>query len=58
MQKTSPNDVELEDEIKDIKKKIKVTYYKNIQKNLVSKIAMSEELERRGKDSALKNYKK
>ncbi|MGI6484045.1 MAG: DNA primase [Candidatus Dojkabacteria bacterium] len=44
--KDLPNDVELEDEIKDIKKKIKVTYYKNIQKNLVSKIAMSEELEK------------
>lgn len=57
--KDLPNDVELEDEIKGIKKKIKVTYYKNIQKNLVSKIAMSEELEKEEeKDSALKKLQK
>ena len=43
--KDLPSEIELENEIKGIQKKIKIAYYKNIQKNLVSKIAMSEELE-------------
>lgn len=43
--KDLPNEGEIGKEMKDIKKKIKMTYYKEIQKNLVSKIAISEELE-------------
>ena len=40
-----PPEEEMKIELDSLRKQIKIKYYKNVQKNLVSKVAMSEELD-------------